>query len=172
MKENQKITKYPSRNKQTETYQDGDTFVTKHFYDAKDAYVKELIYLKDDIKKIKHINVKGVVTKLEHFVDNKRDGEEIKYFVSKADGSIKSSKIYADGKLHGENITYNENGEIIKHEVFANGTLVLKYLRKNSDNNDITNVQIIDKDNIDNLPKAEYEKLQTYIENSPKSFVE
>ena len=172
MKENQKITRYPSKNKKTETYKDGDTFVTKHFYDAKDAYVKELIYLKDGIKKVKHITAKGVASKLEHFVENKRQGEEIKYFISKADGSVKSTKLYDDGKLHGENITYNENGEIIKHEVYAAGKLVLKYLRQDSDSNDITNVQILDKDNIVNLPKTEYEKLQTNIENNPKSFVE
>ncbi len=172
MKENQRITKYPSKNKKTETYQDGDTFVTKHFYDAKDAYVREFISLKDGIKKIKHINIKGIATKLEHFVDDKRQGQETKYFVSKADGSVKSTKIYNDGKLHGENLTYNENGEIIKHEVFAVGKLVLKYLRKDSDSSDITNVEIIDKDNVENLSKAEYEKLQTAIENNPDSFVE
>lgn len=169
MKENQKIIKYQSGNKKTETYKDGDTSVTKHFYDAKDAYVKEFISLKDGIKKVKHITAKGVTSKLEHFVDDKRQGMETKYFVSKADGSIKSTKLYDNGKLHGENITYNENGEIIKHEVYATGKLVLRYLREDSDSNDITNVQILDKDNVVNLPKIEYEKLQTTIENNPKS---
>jgi len=169
MKENQKITKYPSRNTKTETYEDGDTFVTKHFYDGKDAYVRELIYLTDGIKKIKHTNINGVVTKLEHFAGDKRQGQETKYFISKANGTVKSTKIYDDGKLHGENITYNENGEIIKHEVFALGKPVLKYLREDSDNNDITNVQILDKDNVVNLPKIEYEKLQTFTENHPES---
>ena len=163
MKENQKIIKYKSGNQKTETYKEDDTFVTKHFYDAKDAYVKEFIELKDGIKKVRHVSAKGVTTKLEHFVDDKRQGEEIKYFVSKADGSIKSSKFYDNGKLHGENITYNENAQIIKHEVFALGKLVLKYLREDSDNNDITNVEIIDKDNVDNLPKIEYEKLQDRV---------
>ena len=172
MKENQKITKYPSRNIQTETYEDGDTFVTKHFYDAKDAYVKEFISLKDGITKVKHNNINGVTTKLEHFVDEKRQGMETKYFISKADGSIKSTKLYDEGKLHGENITYNENAEIIKHEVFAQGKLVLKYLRRDSDSNNITNVQILSKENVENLPKVEYEKLQNNIENNPKSFVE
>jgi len=162
MKEKHKITKYPSRNIKTETYEDGDTLVTKHFYDAKDAYVRELTYLKDGIKKIKHTNVNGVVTKVEHFEQDKRQGLETKYFISKADGSIKSTKLYDDGKLHGENIIYNENGEIIKHEVFAKGKRVLKYLRENSDNNDITSVEIIDQENVINLPKIEYEKLQTY----------
>ena len=47
-----------------------------------------------------------------------------------------------------------------------------KYLRKDSDSNDITNVQILDKDNVMNLPKIEYEKLQTNIENNSNSFVE
>ncbi len=168
MKEKQKITKYPSGNKKTETYKDGNTFVTKHFYDAKDAYVKELIYLKDGIKKVKHHTAKGVVSKLEHFVEDKRQGQETKYFISKADGSVKSTKLYDDGKLHGENITYNENGEIIKHEVYANGKRVLKYLRENSDSNDITDVQILDKENVENLPKIEYEKLQTNIENNSR----
>ena len=163
MKENQKITKYPSKNIKTETYKDGDTFVTKHYYDAKDAHVKELIYLKDGIKKVKHITAKGVVSKLEHFVQDKRQGQETKYFISKANGSVKSTKNYDDGKLNGENITYNENCEIIKHEVYAAGKLVLKYLREDSDSNDITNVEILDKDNVENLPKIEYEKLQSYI---------
>ena len=172
MKENHKITKYPSGNIKTETYKDADTLVTKHFYDAKDAYVKELIYLIDGIKKIKHTNINGIVTKLEHFVDEKRQGKETKYFISKADGSIKSIKNYDAGKLHGENITYNENAEIIKHEVFARGKLVLKYLREDSDSNDITNVQILDKDNVINLPKIEYEKLQINISNSSNSVIE
>ncbi len=163
MKENHKTTKYPSKNIKTETYQDGDTFVTKHYYNAKNAYVKELIYLKDGIKKVKHNTEKGVASKLEHFVGDKRQGLETKYFISKADGSVKSTKTYDDGKLHGENITYNEHGEIIKHEVFARGKLVLKYLRTNSENNDITNVEILDRDNVVNLPKVEYEKLQTHI---------
>ena len=161
MKEKYKIIKYPSSNIKIETYEDGDTSVTKHYYDAKDAYVKELIYLKDGIRKIKHTNINGVVTKLEHFVDDKRQGMETKYFISKADGSIKSTKIYDNGKLHGENITYNENAEIIKHEVFALGKRVIKYLRESNDNNDITGVEIIDKDNVENLPKIEYEKLET-----------
>lgn len=163
MKENHITTKYQSNNTKTETYIDGNTSVTKHYYDAKDAYVKEFISLTDGIKKVKHITAKGVTSKLEHFVEDKRQGQETKYFISKANGSIKSTKIYDDGKLHGENITYNDNGEIIKHEVYARGKLVLKYLRKNSDNNDITSVQIIDEDNVVNLPKIEYEKLQTNI---------
>ena len=171
MIENHKITKYPSRNTKTETYQEGDTLVTKHFYDAKDAYVKEFISITDGITKIKHNTAQGITSKLEHFVGDKRQGQETKYFISKADGSVKSTKIYDKGKLHGENITYNEKGEIIKHEVFALGKLVLKYLRKNDDNNEITNVQIIAKDSIENLPTAEYEKLQTSIDNNPESFV-
>ena len=155
----QKITKYPSGNKKTETYQDDDTFVTKHFYDAKDAYVKEFISLKDGIKEIKHFSEKGVLSKLDHFIEDKRHGEEIKYLVSKANGSIKSTKIYDDGKLHGQSLTYNENSEIIKHEVFANGKRVLKYLREDSESNEITGVEILDEENVVNLPKLESEKL-------------
>ena len=124
MKDKKKIIKYQSGNIQTETYQDGDTFVTKHYYNAKDAYVKELIYLKDGIKTVKHHTEKGVLSKLEHFVDDKRHGLETKYYVSKADGSIKSTKSYENGKLHGEKITYNENAEVIKREMFADGKLV------------------------------------------------
>ncbi|QSZ41891.1 hypothetical protein GJV85_07160 [Sulfurimonas aquatica] len=163
MKENHKITKYPSRNIQTETYDDGDTFVTKHFYDAKDAYVRELIYLKDGIKKVKHTTPQGVMSKIEHFVDDKRQGEEIKYFISKANATVKSSKMYDNGKLHGENLTYNAFGQIIKHEVFAKGKLAVKYLRENADNKDITGVQIIDKESVENLSQEDYDKLQTYI---------
>ena len=124
MKEKHKIKKYQSGNVETETYQDGDTFVTKHYYNGKDAYVKELIYLKDGITEVKHYTTKGVASKLEHFVDGKRHGQEIKYFISKANGSIKSTKSYENGKLHGEKITYNEAGEVIKREMFADGKLV------------------------------------------------
>ena len=124
MKENHKIIKYQSGNTQTETYQDGDTFVTKNYYNSRDAYTKEVIYLKDGVKEIKHYTEKGVLAKLDHFVEDKRQGMETKYFISKANGTIKSTKMYENGKLHGDNITYNENGEIIKHEVFAEGKKV------------------------------------------------
>jgi len=124
MKENQKIKKYQSGNVQTETYQDGDTLVTKHFYNSKNAYVKELIYLKDGLTTVKHNTEKGVASKLEHFVDGKRHGVETRYFISRADGSIKSTKTYDNGQLHGKKTTYNELGEIIKQEMFENGKLV------------------------------------------------
>lgn len=158
MKENCKTTNYPSKNIATETYKDGDTFVTKHYYDRKDAYVRELIYLKDGIKEVKHFTVNGVLAKLEHFAGDIRDGLEIKYFIPKANSSIKSSKTYENGKLHGESLTYNENDEIIKHEVFALGKLVLKYLPKGA--HEKINIQIVDEENLIHLPKAEYEKLQ------------
>ena len=162
MKENVKIITYPnSKNTKTETYQEGDAFITRHFYNGKDAYVKEFITLKDGIKKVKHNTEKGVTSKLEHFVDDKRQGIETKYFVSKADGSVKSTKTYDNGKLHGENITYNEMGKIIKHEVFARGKLVLKYFGEDNDNGQITDVEILDEENVENLPTDEYEKLQT-----------
>lgn len=163
MREKYKISNYPSKNIKTESYILGDTSVTKNYYDAKDAYVKELINEKNGIKEVKHFTVKGVLAKLEHFVEDKRHGQEIKYLIAKANKSVKSIKMYDNGKLHGENITYNENAKIIKHEVYALGKLVLKYLREDSDSNNITNVQIINKENVDNLPKTEYEKLQSYI---------
>lgn len=163
MIENQKITKYPSGNKKTETYQDGDISVTKHFYDEKDAYVREFISLKDGVQEIKHFTQKGVLSKLDHFVEDKRQGLETKYVVSRADKSIKSTKVYDDGKLHGQNLTYNLNGEIIKHEVFALGKLVLKYLRADDSNNEITSVIIVDKQSVENLPKEEFDKLQNHI---------
>lgn len=166
MKSNQKITKYPSKNKKTETYKDGNTFITINYYDTQDSNIKEFISLKDETKEIKHTNSKGILSKVEHFVKDKRQGKEIKYFVAKADGSIKSTKLYDNGKLHGENITYNENAQIIKHEVYALGVLVLKYLRKNSHNNEITHTEIISKDNISNLPNVEAEKLQIFIDNN------
>ena len=124
MKENQKIKKYQSGNVETETYQDGDTFVTKHYYNGKNAYVKELIYLKDGVKEVKYFTEKGVLSKMDHFVEDKRHGQEIKYFISKANDTIKSTKSYENGKLHGEKITYNEAGEVIKREMFAHGKLV------------------------------------------------
>jgi antitoxin component YwqK of YwqJK toxin-antitoxin module len=169
MKENYKVVLYQSKNIQTETYDDEGTFVTKHYYNGKNAYVRELIYLKDGITKIKHTTQKGVISKVEHFENDKREGQETKYFISKADGSVKSTKIYHDGKLHGENITYNEIGKIIKHEVFSTGKCVLKYLREDSASDEITNVQIIDENNVANLPKIEYDKLQTYIQNNPQT---
>lgn len=170
MKEKYKKIDYPSKNIQTETYFEGDTFVTKHYYNGRNAYVKELIYLKDGVKEIKHFTDKGVLAKLEHLVDDKRHGLEIKYIIPKANSSVKSSKMYADGKLHGECITYNNNAEIIKQEVFALGKLILKYLRK--DSADITGIQIVDKDNIENLPKEEYEKLQHNMKENPSWFID
>lgn len=163
MKEKYKFTSYPSRNIKTETYIDEDTFVTKHYYDAKDAYVKEFISSKDGVEKIKHYTELGVLSKLNHFVDEKRHGLETKYIISKADQSIKSTKIYERGKLHGESLTYSQSGSIIKHEVFALGKRVLKYLREDESTQDITKVEIIDEENISNLAQTEYDKLQTYL---------
>jgi antitoxin component YwqK of YwqJK toxin-antitoxin module len=167
MKEKYTKTNYPSKNLKSETYEENGTFITKHYYDDKSAYVKELTNLKDEIKEVKHFTVKGVLSKLEYFLRGKRHGIETKYFIPKANQSVKSTKTYNEGKLHGECITYNSNDEIIKQEVYADGKLILKYLRNNSNNNDIANIQIIDKDNVDNLPKAELEKLQDNIEKNP-----
>lgn len=169
MKEKHKIINYPSKNIKTETYILGDTFVTKHYYDAKNAYVRELIIIENSITEVKHFTAKGVLSKLEHFVDAKRHGIETRYSISKANKSVKSTKTYDNGKLHGESIIYNDNGEIIKQEVFALGKLVLKYLRKDSPN--ITNIQIVDNDNVANLPKSEFEKLQQNMKENPNWFI-
>ena len=126
MKENQKIIYYPNKNIQTESYKLGDAFITRHFYNAKDAYVREFITIENGVKEIKHFTEKGVLAKIEHFVGDKREGIETKYFISKADKSVKSTKTYSDGKLHGECLTYNDNAQIIKREVFADGKLVSK----------------------------------------------
>ena len=163
MKEKLKTTDYPSRNVKTQTYVDGATFITKHFYDARDAYVREFISLKDGVQEIKHYTDQGVLSKLDHFVENKRHGLETKYMISKANSSVKSTKMYENGKLHGENITYSQSGEVVKHEVFALGKLVLKYLREDSDSDEITKVTIVDKESIVNLPTTEHDKLQNYI---------
>ena len=170
MKEKHKISYYPNKNKKTETYLDGDVSVTKHYHNARDAYVKELINLKDGVKEVKHFTLEGVLSKLEYFVEDKRHGIETKYSVPKANKTVKSTKTYHNGKLHGECITYNDNNEIIKQEVFALGKLVLKYLRK--DSNDITSIEIIDQDNVKNLAKSDYAKLQDNIEKNPNLFID
>lgn len=126
MKDTTKTTNYPSKNVKTQTYLEGETSVTKLFYDAKDAYVKELTREKDGHREIKHFNVHGVLSKVENFVNDKREGIETKYLVSKTNKTVKSTKTYADGKLHGECITYNENAEIIKQENFECGVKVVK----------------------------------------------
>ncbi|QOY51137.1 hypothetical protein [Candidatus Sulfurimonas baltica] len=172
MREKHKISNYPSKNIKTETYKLGETFVTKNYYDAKDAYVRELINEENGVKEVKHFTVKGVLAKLEYFIEDKRHGVETKYFIPKANKSVKSTKTYDDGKLHGECITYNDNDEIIKQEVYAAGKLILRYLRNDSNTNDITNIQIVDKDNIENLPKIEYEKLQDNMEKNSDWFAD
>lgn len=173
MKENHKIIYYSkkSKNKKTETYKIGDTLVTKNFYNAKDAYVKELIEEENGLKEIKHFTEKGILAKMEHFAGDKREGIETKYFISKANRTVKSTKTYSAGKLHGECITYGNGEEIVKQEVYALGKLVFKYLRNNGSSGEITNYQIVDKDNIDNLPKIEYDKLQEYLVQNPDWFM-
>ena len=101
---------------------------------------------------------------------DKRHGVETRYLISKDDRSVKSAKTYSEGKLHGECLTYDANAQIIKEEVYAEGKLVLKYLRDDSDNNDVTSVQIVDKEGVNNLPKAEREKLQDEMEKNPDWF--
>jgi len=169
MKEKYKKGNYPSKNLKFETYFEGSMFITKNYYDDKNGYIRELIHVEDEVKEVKFFTPKGVLSKLEHFVKDKRHGVEKKYFIPKANNSVKTSKIYDDGKLHGESITYNEHDEIIKQEVYGVGKLTLKYLRKD---NSIIGIKIIDKDNIQNLPKIEYEKLQSKIEDNPHILID
>jgi len=171
MREKVTTSNYPSKNLKCETYHENGVFVTKNYYDDKRGFVKELINLKDGMKEIKHFTPNGILSKLEYYLQDKRHGVETKYFIPKANKSIKSTKTYDDGKLHGESITYNENSQIIKQEVYGLGKLILKYLRTNSDNNDITNIQIVDKENVINLPQIESEKLQHNMKENPHWFI-
>lgn len=67
-----------------------------------------------------------MLSKIENFVNGKREGVETRYLVSKAPKTVKSTKTYVDGKLHGESITYDENSLIIKKEIFEFGKKVVK----------------------------------------------
>ncbi len=126
MKVKKTIISYPSRNVKTEIYKEDDTLVTRYFYDAKNAYVKELTRENGANKEVTHYTLKGVLAKVENFVDNKREGIETKYLVSKANKTIKSTKTYHLGKLHGKCITYNVIGEIIKEQNFTEGILLTR----------------------------------------------
>lgn len=163
MKENYKSNNYPGGNIKTETYTEGDTCVTKHYHTGKHAYVKEFISEKDGIRDIKHFTTDGVLAKREYFKGDKREGVETKYLVSLVNKSVKSTKTYHDGKLHGECITYNAIGKIIKQEVFVLGKVVLKYLRADEDSNEITGVDMIDEKSIALLTQEEIDLIQENI---------
>ncbi len=167
----EKTTKY-FRGKRvgTETYYEGDTFITKRYYDDKANNLKEIVTVKGTSKEIKHFTASGVLSKTENFVKGIRHGIETRYVIPKANESVKSTKTYEDGKLHGECITYDQKGKIIKQEVFALGKLVLKYVRKEDLANDIEGIEIVDKENVENLPKAAYDKLQANMTDNPEWF--
>ena len=168
MQENKSTKLFRSKKIQTETYNEDGAFITKHYYDDKKNHVKERILVRGEHKEINSFTATGVFAKSENFLAGKRDGIETKYFIPKANNSIKSTKSYADGKLNGESITYNMNDEIIKQEVFALGKLVFKYLR--NETFDIVGITVVDKDSIDNLPEVEHEKLQTFMCDKPEWF--
>jgi antitoxin component YwqK of YwqJK toxin-antitoxin module len=161
---------YPSKNVKCESYYENGVFITKNYYDDKRGSVRELISLKDTLKEIKYFTPKGVSSMLEYYLHDKRDGLQTKYFIPKANKSIKSTKTYSEGKLHGECITYNDSNEIIKQEVYALGKIVLKYLRTNNENNEITSISIVDKENVINLPTNEYQKLQQNLQENAHWF--
>jgi antitoxin component YwqK of YwqJK toxin-antitoxin module len=167
----EKTTKYHRAKRiASESYKEGDAFITKIYYDDKKNSVKERTKVIGAHKEVNHFTSNGVFAKSENFLNDKRHGIETKYAISKANASVKSTKCYEEGKLHGESITYDLNDRIIKHEVFALGKLVLKYLRKEGDANEITGVEIVDMDNLDKLPTAELEKLQTHRQENPEWF--
>ncbi|MGB5963948.1 MAG: hypothetical protein WBF77_09760 [Sulfurimonadaceae bacterium] len=168
--EEKTIKYYRGKRVATETYYEGDAFITKRYYDDKNNNVKEIVTVKGTSKEIKYFTASGVLSKRENFVKGIRHGVETRYFIPKANESVKSTKTYEDGKLHGECITYNQNDEIIKQEVFALGKLVLKYLREEGLSNDIESIEIVDKENVENLPKAAYDKLQADMTEHPEWF--
>jgi len=154
----------------TETYYENDAFITKCYYDDKANNVKEMVTVNGTSKKIKHFTASGVLSKTENFFKGIRHGIETRYIIPKADDSVKSTKTYEDGKLHGECMTYDQTGRIIKQEVFVLGKLVLKYLRKKDLANDIEGIEIVDKESLKHLPETAYDKLQTCMAENPKWF--
>ena len=168
--EEKTIKYYRGKRVSTEAYPDGDTFVTKRYYDDKNNNVKEIVTVKGTSKEIQYFTASGVLSKRENFVKGIRHGVETRYVIPKANESVKSTKTYEDGKLHGECITYNQSDNIIKQDVYALGKLVLKYVRKEDSTNDIESIKIVDKENVDNLPKAEHDKLQANMKENPEWF--
>jgi len=160
MKENYKTSNYPGGKTKIETYRENGVSITKLYHNSRSGFVKEFTSEQDGVKEIKHFNEQGVLSKLEYFKGEKRDGLETKYLVSKPNKSVKSTKTYADGKLHGEAITYSENGEIIKQEVFVLGKVALKYLREDENSSEITKVEILDSDAIATLPQSELDLIE------------
>ena len=160
MKENYKTSNYPGGKTKIETYKENDTFITKLYHNSRSGFVKEFTSEKDGIKEIKHFNEQGALSKLEYFKNDKRDGVETKYLVSKPNKSVKSTKTYSDGKLHGEAITYNDSGEIIKQEVFVLGKVALKYLREDKNSSEITKVEVLDEESLLKLSQEEQDLIQ------------
>ena len=154
----------------TETYYEDDAFITKRYYDDKANNVKEMVTVKGTSKEVKHFTASGVLSKTENFLKGIRHGIETRYVIPKADESVKSTKTYKDGKVHGECMTYDQTGKIIKQDVFALGKLVLKYARKKDLANDIEGVEIVDKESLKHLPEIEYDKLQACKTENPEWF--
>ena len=159
---------YKSKRIQTETYTQDDAFITKHYYDDKNNHVRERILLKGEYKEVNSFTKEGVLARSENFLNDIRHGLDTKFIIAKADKSIKSTKNYANGKLHGESTTYNLSGDIIKQELFAMGKLVFKYLR--DDAFEINGIELMDKESIDNLPSFEAEKLRALMQDKPEWF--
>lgn len=153
---------------QTETYEEDGAFITKHYFNDKKNQVRERILVEGETKQVNTFTENGVLAKSENFLHDKRHGVETKYFIPKANKSIKSTKTYADGKLHGESITYSMNDEIIKQELFALGKLVFKYLR--DDAFDIVGITVVDTESVAHLPETDRETLEVFMSDKPEWF--
>ena len=62
----------------------------------------------------------GKVTDIFNYKNEKFHGENLKYFSS---GNLKYKRIYADGKLNGKSLWFNETGEILSDQTWENGSL-------------------------------------------------
>ena len=168
--EEKTIKYFRSKRVGTETYHEGDTFITKRYYDDKANNLKEVVTVKGTSKEVKYFTASGVLSKRENFVKGVRHGLETRYIIPKADESVKSTKTYQDGKLHGECMTYSQTGSIVKQEVFALGKLVLKYTRSKDLSNDIVGIEIVDKESLKHLPETAYDELQIHKTEHPEWF--
>lgn len=168
MRTNTATKMYSKKRFKSETYHEDGMFITKNYYDNPENNVKERIIINDGNKEINSFTAAGVLAKSENFKGDIRHGAEIKYFIPKANKSIKSKKFYVDGKLHGEGITYNMNDDIIKQEVFAVGKVVFNYVR--DDAFEIVGINVIDEAGIKNLSPSDAEVLKAFKNDKPEWF--
>lgn len=77
----------------------------------------------------KHLTDKGLVRGITNYVNGKKHGPCIRFFVSDGElnGNISRIKYYENDKLEGEYISYNELNQINKHCYYLNGELHGEY---------------------------------------------